>query len=67
MSLCGCEEGLDPVSVAATLKTFFCKAGVTGNLELKRRQLLLSCAKNDGHSETVLVQLRCLVNEGDVC
>ena len=28
-------RSLDPVSAVATLKTFFCKAGVTGNLELK--------------------------------
>ena len=31
------KEGLDPFSAAATLKTFFCKAGVAGNLKLKRR------------------------------
>ena len=31
------KEGLDPFSAASTLKTFFCKAGVAGNLELKRR------------------------------
>ena len=31
------KEGLDPVSAVKTLKTFFCKASVEGNLELKRR------------------------------
>ena len=31
------KEGLDPASAAATLKTFFCKVGVAGNLKLKRR------------------------------
>ena len=31
------KEGLDPVTAAKTLKTFFCKASVKGSLELKRR------------------------------
>ena len=31
------KEGLDPVTAAKTLKTFFCNAGVEGSLELKRR------------------------------
>ena len=31
------KEGMDPVSASVHLTTFFCKAGVTGNLELKQR------------------------------
>ena len=29
------KEGLDPVLAAKTMKTFFCKAGATGKVELK--------------------------------
>ena len=30
------KEGLDPVWAAKTMKTFFCKAGATGQVELKQ-------------------------------
>ena len=30
------KEGLDPASAAETMRNFFCKAGDTGKLELKR-------------------------------